>query len=366
MPDHHETAPIRLEQFLYWLTPVLFGFALMYGGMGVIFGDLPTQICAVVIAAVAASLLVARRAARQLDIRRAIIIFMSCFFIAVPILTFLQPGLATSHAVVPLVVALVVLQYDPDPLDHITMGLCSIVTALVVLIGSWSPITSQIPDIVLTGLRLSTLIANLVCALLLVRQLRQQLIVTLIETQTAHSALAIAHQELRNRARLDTLTGLFHRGALEEISATIIPHSMQTKTSLGIVMLDLDHFKRINDTFGHGAGDLVLCTIADTLRATLRSSDLAFRYGGEEFVVLLSAIGQEDIVQRIDQLRGRVSALQLEYGGQHLGQVTLSAGVALCPQHGHSLDRLIQAADHAMYMAKRSGRNRVCVAGSEI
>lgn len=366
MPDHRETAPIRLEQFLYWLTPVLFGFALMYGGMGVIFADLPTQISAVVIAAVAATLLVARRAARQSDIRRSIIILMSGFFVAIPILTFLQPALATSHAVVPLVVALVVLQYDPDPLDHITMGLCSIITALVVLIGSWSPITSQIPGIVLTGLRLSTLIANLVCALLLVRQLRQQLIVTLIETQTAHSALALAHQELRNRARLDALTGLFHRGALEEISATVIPHSMQTKTSLGIVMLDLDHFKRINDTFGHGAGDLVLCTIADTLRSTLRSSDLAFRYGGEEFVVLLSAIGQEDIVQRIDQLRTRVSALHLEYSGQHLGQVTLSAGVALCPQHGHSLDRLIQAADRAMYIAKRSGRNRVCVASSEI
>jgi diguanylate cyclase (GGDEF)-like protein len=365
MPDDRETAPVRLEQFLYWLTPVLFGFALIYGGMGVLFADLATQIGAAVIAAVAASLLIARRIAGQQRVRIAIAIFMGAFFSAIPILTFLQPALATSHAVVPLVVALVVLQYDPNPHDHVTMLLCSMVTALVVVIGSVSPLTSQIPPPVLAGLRLITLIANLICALLLVRQLRQQLIVTLIETQTAHSALAIAHQELRNRARLDSLTGLLHRGALEEVSATIIPHSLQTKTSLGIVMLDLDHFKRINDSFGHGAGDLVLCAIADTLRTTLRSSDLAFRYGGEEFVVLLSAIGQEDIVQRIDQLRSRVSMLELEYGGQPLGLLTLSAGVALCPQHGRSLERLIQAADRAMYLAKRSGRNRVCVATQE-
>jgi diguanylate cyclase (GGDEF)-like protein len=365
MPDHHETAPIRLEQFLYFLTPVLFGFALMYGGMGVIFRDPPTQVGAVLIALVAANLILARSLVRRRQIRRAIALIMAGFFIVVPILSFLQPALATSHAIVPLVVALVVLQYDPDPLDHVTMILCSLVTALVVLIGSWSPMTSQIPPVVLTGLRLSTLIANLICALLLVRQLREQLIVTLIETQTAHTALAIAHQELSNRARLDALTGLYHRGALEEISATIIPHTLQTKSSLGIVMLDLDHFKRINDTFGHGAGDLVLCAVADTLRSTLRSSDLAFRYGGEEFVVLITSIGQEDVVHRIDQLRAMVSTLQLEYCGQQLGPLTLSAGVAICPLHGHSLDRLIQAADRAMYMAKRSGRNRVCVAGAE-
>jgi diguanylate cyclase (GGDEF)-like protein len=361
MSPHLDPVPIRLEQFLRWLTPVVFGFALLIGGLGYFFEDIPTRLAGIVVGIVAALLVVAQHLARQKLLQHALYVFAGSFLISILLLSFLHPMLMTSHAIVPLVIALVVLQYDTTPHDQHFVWICGLTTGFVVAIGTYSPMHSVIPPAVLAGLQTVMVTANLMCALFLVRQLRQQLLGSLRVEQSAHSALSAAHQELRDRSRLDALTGLFHRGALEEISAEVISEALQTNTSVGFVMLDIDHFKRFNDTFGHAAGDLVLRAISDTLRTSLRVSDWAFRYGGEEFVLLLPAIDYDDIMQRTEQLRGRISALDLEYRGQALGALTFSAGIAVCPYDGITLSGLLDIADTALYEAKRLGRNRTYI-----
>jgi diguanylate cyclase (GGDEF)-like protein len=361
MAPHVETVPIRLEQFLRIVAPVLFGFAILIGGIGYYFVDTPTIFAGATIGVVAMLLVGAQMLARQQDLTGSLKVLSSSFLCSILFLTFLHPMLVSSHAIVPLVIALVVLQYDTTPHEQRFVLVCAFVTALVVVIGIISPTTSRLPADLISFLQLSTLTANLIFALILVRQLRQQLLSSLLVEQSAHIALFRAHQELRFRSRLDALTGLFHRGTLEEISSEVILSALQTRTSVGLVMLDIDHFKRLNDTYGHAAGDVVLRAIAETLKSSLRSSDWAFRYGGEEFILLLPGIEYDDIVQRTEQLRGRISSLMLEDRGRELGKVTFSAGIALCPQDGATLGTLLHIADTALYEAKRLGRDRTYI-----
>lgn len=127
-------------------------------------------------------------------------------------------------------------------------------------------------------------------------------------------------------------------------------------------MLDLDHFKTFNDTFGHEGGDALLRAFGQFLREHLRKEDIACRYGGEEFCILFCESSLADTVRRAEQLRSGVSHLIVQYGGHHLGVVTVSIGVASYPAHGSTSTELIAAADGALYQAKTEGRNRVVTA----
>jgi diguanylate cyclase (GGDEF)-like protein len=127
-------------------------------------------------------------------------------------------------------------------------------------------------------------------------------------------------------------------------------------------MLDLDQFKAFNDTFGHDGGDALLSTFGQYLREHLRKDDIACRYGGEEFCILFCESSLEDTLSRAEQLRSGVSKLVIRHGGQHLGAVTVSIGIACYPAHGSTLKDLITAADRALYKAKADGRNRVVAA----
>lgn len=131
-------------------------------------------------------------------------------------------------------------------------------------------------------------------------------------------------------------------------------------------MLDVDHFKRFNDTFGHEAGDLVLRDLGTFLRQQVRTSDIACRYGGEELVLILPEASLEAGLERAELLRRGVADLQPKLGTVPLGAITLSLGVATFPDHGTTLEAVVHAADGALYQAKRSGRNRVCAAGPAI
>jgi len=128
---------------------------------------------------------------------------------------------------------------------------------------------------------------------------------------------------------------------------------------IAAIMLDIDDFKRFNDSFGHEAGDLVLRELAGALRRFARKSDVACRYGGEEFLVLLPECPFDAARCKAEQLREEVAKLELRYDDQPLGPVSVSLGVAAFPDHAKESEQLLRCADEALYLAKQTGRNRV-------
>ncbi len=179
-------------------------------------------------------------------------------------------------------------------------------------------------------------------------------------------ALALANLRLRETLRSqsirDPLTGLFNRRFMEESLERELGRAERNCEPVSVVMLDLDHFKKFNDTHGHAAGDRLLQHFGRFLKGSLRRQDVACRYGGEEFVLILSGAAAADAQARLDQLRQALGA----NSGDHMAlpcAVTFSAGVAGYPAHGQSAQELLHAADTALYQAKQSGRDRVTLAG---
>jgi diguanylate cyclase (GGDEF)-like protein len=177
-------------------------------------------------------------------------------------------------------------------------------------------------------------------------------------------ALALGNLKLReslkNQSICDPLTGLFNRRYMEESLEREFSRASRNKTTVAILMMDLDHFKRFNDTFGHQAGDTLLRTLGDCLKRTTRGQDIACRYGGEEFALVLTDTTLPGAMQRAEILRQQVKQLSVEYAGQLLGTITISMGVALFPDHGTTMGEVLRASDQALYCAKREGRDRVC------
>jgi diguanylate cyclase (GGDEF)-like protein/PAS domain S-box-containing protein len=164
--------------------------------------------------------------------------------------------------------------------------------------------------------------------------------------------------QLREQAIRDPLTGLFNRRYLEETLARELSRAQRENQPLSVILLDIDHFKKLNDTFGHLAGDLVLRRLGELLRARTRHEDIACRYGGEEFLLILVNAPSEIAVKRAEQLRTEFDELSIRREGQLL-RATLSLGIAAYPQHGDTAESLLLAADKALYAAKSAGRNCV-------
>jgi diguanylate cyclase (GGDEF)-like protein len=152
---------------------------------------------------------------------------------------------------------------------------------------------------------------------------------------------------------------------MEESLEREFSRASRNKSSVAIVMMDLDHFKRFNDTFGHQAGDAVLRAFGELLKRNSRGQDIACRYGGEEFALVLSDSNLAGALRRADILRQQVKDLSVEYAGQLLGTVTISMGVAVFPDHGVTMNDVLRASDQALYCAKREGRDRACVWAAE-
>jgi diguanylate cyclase (GGDEF)-like protein len=167
--------------------------------------------------------------------------------------------------------------------------------------------------------------------------------------------LAIAEQ----RAATDSLTGLPNKRSLDDTFRRMVAQAGRTAAPLALVIMDLDNFKQVNDTYGHGRGDDVLAAVAATMSETLRASDFVGRYGGEEFLLLLPATDLEGGLRAAEKLRLAIS--ELEVPGVHR-ELTASFGVAVLPDHAGDGDQLLRLADRALYAAKRAGRNRVEVA----
>jgi diguanylate cyclase (GGDEF)-like protein len=185
-----------------------------------------------------------------------------------------------------------------------------------------------------------------------------------------HLSLALSNLRLREtlarQAMRDSLTGLFNRRYLEESLERELHRVSRKQLGLGVIMADLDHFKRFNDTFGHKAGDALLAAMGQVLRGCVRQGDIPCRYGGEEFVLILPEITLEHLKARAAAVQRRVQEVQVFHEGKYLGQVTLSLGLALFPEHGTSAEALMAAADTALYRAKAAGRNCLVAAGDPL
>jgi diguanylate cyclase (GGDEF)-like protein len=179
-------------------------------------------------------------------------------------------------------------------------------------------------------------------------------------------ALALSNlrlqESLREQAIRDPLTGLFNRRYMQESLDRELRRAQRRGTPMGVIMIDIDHFKRFNDTFGHAAGDELLRAMGTFLQRQTRAEDIACRYGGEEFALILLDASAEDTEERAKLLREDAARLRVEYGHQALGTITISVGVAVFPDHGETAETLLKAADAALYRAKAGGRDRVMVA----
>jgi diguanylate cyclase (GGDEF)-like protein len=169
-------------------------------------------------------------------------------------------------------------------------------------------------------------------------------------------------ESLRDQAIRDPLTGLFNRRYMEESLDREVRRARRRQVALGVIMIDIDHFKHFNDTFGHAAGDALLRAMGSLLQRHTRGEDIACRYGGEEFTLILLEASEEDTRDRATHLCQEAARLDVAYGHQPLGSITISVGVAVYPEHGQSVDALLKAADTALYRAKAAGRDRVMVA----
>jgi diguanylate cyclase (GGDEF)-like protein len=186
-------------------------------------------------------------------------------------------------------------------------------------------------------------------------------------SQLAHAfddmagALQQREQKLQEQAISDPLTGLYNRRYLSEFLPRELGRSGRNAVPVAVMLIDLDHFKRVNDSFGHEAGDIVLVAVGALLKEKVRGSDIACRYGGEEFALVLPETGEEPAARRAEDIRIAISALALSHAGKPLGKATASFGIALFPDHAQDTDTLLRVADVALYAAKGAGRNRVVV-----
>ena len=189
----------------------------------------------------------------------------------------------------------------------------------------------------------------------------------LVKTLGEQLALALANirlrATLREQSARDSLTGLFNRRYMEESLDREIRRAAREGYGMGILMADLDRFKQLNDAFGHAAGDDVLRRIGRFLGTAVRGEDIACRFGGEEFVVILPKASLDDARRRADALREGIKVPAADASSRPFRPPTMSVGVAAYPLHGTSAAELILAADSAMYLAKAQGRDRVVVAG---
>ncbi|HEY2539267.1 MAG TPA: sensor domain-containing diguanylate cyclase [Stellaceae bacterium] len=176
-------------------------------------------------------------------------------------------------------------------------------------------------------------------------------------------SLAIANVKLRDQLRdqsiRDVLTGLFNRRYMLETCRREFSRAARAAQNVSILSLDIDHFKKFNDNHGHDAGDTVLRAVANCLDSLFRSDDVACRFGGEEFVVLLPGADIAAAVARAEQLRAKIEGLVVRYVDKNLPRVTVSIGVASFPEAGDAPQSVLKAADEALYRAKEGGRNRV-------
>ena len=169
-------------------------------------------------------------------------------------------------------------------------------------------------------------------------------------------------EALRLQAVRDALTGLYNRRYMQEFLDRELHSARRKNRPLAVMMLDLDHFKRYNDRFGHAAGDRALAAVGDTLLRCVRAEDIACRYGGEEFTLILPECSLRQATARAEEIRKRITKAPVSRDGEATPPLTMSIGVAAFDETTDRVDLLLKFADDALYDAKRAGRDRVVAA----
>ncbi|MFZ0913998.1 MAG: diguanylate cyclase [Candidatus Korobacteraceae bacterium] len=191
---------------------------------------------------------------------------------------------------------------------------------------------------------------------------KQELATTVAEQISLAFANLTLRETLKYQSVRDPLTGLFNRRHMEESLERELLRAARNAKPVTVLMIDIDRFKLFNDTFGHEAGDLLLRELGSVFTSITRGGDIACRYGGEEFLLILTEASLETGCERAAKLREQVANLQIHYRGETLRRITVSIGVAAFPQHGTSAAPLLRMADEALYRAKAGGKDRVVVA----
>ena len=228
--------------------------------------------------------------------------------------------------------------------------------ALVCAVAVWSTLERRGP-LALAPLNESLLLLLAFICIVVITGLTLGAVVA--ERSRATLELEQALQNVREQAITDPLTGLLNRRYLLEFLPREVIRARRSGASLAVIMIDLDHFKEVNDRFGHETGDRVLKGVATLLKAQIRGSDIACRYGGEEFVFVLPDTTLAIAQRRAEALRLAIKHLELEDSGRAIGTLTASLGVVLYPDHATGADALISASDKLLYEAKNTGRDRV-------
>jgi diguanylate cyclase (GGDEF)-like protein len=176
----------------------------------------------------------------------------------------------------------------------------------------------------------------------------------------------VLHEQLRSEARTDAKTGLLNAAAWNREAERQIAHAARTDESLAVLLLDIDHFKLVNDTYGHLVGDQMLKAIATAIQEEVRTYDVAGRFGGEEFVLFLTDADLVRAHRVAERVRDRIAALVVAPAGVDPVQVTVSIGVSMFDSDGTDLTELLASADVALYRAKAAGRDRTCFASDRV
>jgi diguanylate cyclase (GGDEF)-like protein/PAS domain S-box-containing protein len=191
----------------------------------------------------------------------------------------------------------------------------------------------------------------------------QTLLAVSAATQVALAVTSLRLREsLRDQSIRDPLTGLFNRRFMQESLDRELQRARRKERALAVIFIDVDHFKRFNDIFGHDAGDAVLRSFADLLRSFFRGDDVLCRYGGEEFALILPESDEQDAALRMNEFRQNVKGLTVLHESRPLDPITVSVGIAAFPKHGSSIESLLRTADQALYVSKAEGRDRVSIA----
>ncbi len=182
-------------------------------------------------------------------------------------------------------------------------------------------------------------------------------------------SLALANIRLRetlqHQAIRDPLTGLFNRRYFQETLRRELHRASRAKQPLSVVLLDIDHFKRFNDTYGHDAGDVALKVVGEILQGRTRAGDVACRHGGEEFALAFPGLPAEIAAERVEAIRREIELRDIVFLGERVDPVTISAGIAVYPAHAMEMEALMRVADQALYKSKEAGRNRFTMAGGQ-
>lgn len=187
----------------------------------------------------------------------------------------------------------------------------------------------------------------------------QPLAVTVGERLSLSLANLKLRETLHHQSVRDPLTGLFNRRYMEETLERELSRASRYVRKIGVIMMDIDHLKGFNDVYGHDAGDMLLRELGAYLLMNVRGEDVACRFGGEEFILIMPGASLEDTLLRAEQMRSVVEGFRVQYRGQSLGKITISLGVAAYPEHGVTDVALVKSADQALLRAKEQGRNRV-------